>query len=32
MGLSSMFCSKGLFGSSNDVGNVVLFGNSMFFN
>lgn len=29
MGLSSMPRSKGLFGSSNDAGNVVLFGNSM---
>lgn len=29
MGLSSMPRSKGLFGSSNDAGNVVSFGNSM---
>lgn len=29
MGLNSMPRSKGLFGSSNDAGNVVSFGNSM---
>lgn len=29
MGLSSMPRSKGLFGSSNDAGNIVSFGNSM---